>query len=189
MARTASSSSTPNHEEHIRFTLDSQPGRFAEPFSRLFINQAGEGIQHLDHDISQYAQTREEQPDRVFGLHRTHNLEELLMRLGSDKIQTSPFKRGSDSLVYPFLVLEAKREASATWMSVKLQTAFPIRTFLQMQADLIQTDSSNTECVRLPLVWFLAYKGSTWLVQACFTRIDNGTCQYVRCSLLSSEGD
>jgi hypothetical protein len=61
--------------------------------------------------------------------------------------------------MYPFLVLEAKRENGAPgFRSVEAQTAFPIRRFLRIQDELQR--ASNIELD--PLVWFFAFQGEEW---------------------------
>ncbi|KAL9132260.1 MAG: hypothetical protein Q9175_006564 [Cornicularia normoerica] len=51
-------------------------------------------------------------------------------------IRITPFKQGGEPLLFPFLILEAKSAKGDDFDSIQKQTAFPIRTLLQMQADL-----------------------------------------------------
>ncbi|KAL9050968.1 MAG: hypothetical protein Q9162_006319 [Coniocarpon cinnabarinum] len=71
-------------------------------------------------------------------------MQELLLLPSLQGLSGSPFKRGHKSLVYPFLVLEAKREASATLRSIRLQTAFPLRTLLNVQSKLMSISTTVT---------------------------------------------
>ena len=62
-------------------------------------------------------------------------------------------------ILYPFLVLEAKREDDAPgFRSVERQTAFPLRRFLKIQDALQKAGTKNLD----PLVWFFAYQGEIW---------------------------
>ena len=66
-------------------------------------------------------------------------------------------------MLYPFLVLEAKREDDAPgFRSVERQTAFPLRRFLKLQDTLRKASSKSLD----PLVWFFAYQGEVWRLYA-----------------------
>lgn len=100
-------------------------------------------------------------PDRVVGLSRTIGFQ--------NDIASSPLElnhcpvSGMDNMLYPFLVVEAKREEDAPgFRSVERQTAFPIRRFLKLQNALQKAGSKNLDL----LVWFLAYQGEVWRVYA-----------------------
>ena len=70
---------------------------------------------------------------------------------------------GRESVLLPFLVIEAKKEKGAPgFRSILYQTAFPIRRFLQAQADMNSRDLSSEPC----LVWFFAYQGEIWRLHA-----------------------
>ncbi|KAH8592079.1 hypothetical protein B0O99DRAFT_689861 [Bisporella sp. PMI_857] len=106
-------------------------------------------------------------PDRVFGLSSTAKVRSVvdgcLMTLVHRPIK-------SDDMLYPFLVIEAKREINAPgFRAIEAQTAFPIRRFLRIQEDL------RVSCERKldPLVWFFAYRGDEWRLYAAIN--DGGT--------------
>lgn len=93
------------------------------------------------------------QPDRVIGLRAPPQLPHNPTHF--------PIKGGQ--LLLPFLVLEAKREVDAPgFKAIQYQTAFPIRRFLKAQHDLRNGNQSSETC----LVWFFAYQGEQWRLQA-----------------------
>ena len=70
---------------------------------------------------------------------------------------------GRESVLLPFLVIEAKREKDAPgFRAILYQTAFPVRRFLRAQADIDSRDASSEPC----LVWFFAYQGEHWKLHA-----------------------
>jgi hypothetical protein len=100
-------------------------------------------------------------PDRVFGLSRTKRLQESIEECVMVNLVHDPVKE--DNMVYPFLVLEAKREKKPPgFRSVEAQTAFCIRRFLRIQEDLRTSCQSDFD----PLVWFFAYQGDEWRLYA-----------------------
>ena len=100
-------------------------------------------------------------PDRVIGLsmndrYRGH------IRSFPVNLSHSPVRKWQH-LIYPFLVLEAKRENDAPgFRYVETQTAFPIRRFLRIQDEL--HTASGVKIV--PLVWFFAFQGEEWRLHA-----------------------
>lgn len=138
-------------------------------------------------------------PDRVFGLQNTANFDTLLSSpvrsdlaktpgdTIADSIKTTPFKTQADPLLFPFLVLEAKSEASASGFdAILVQSSFPIRALLKMQDDL-RSNVSEVEGSFDPLVWFLASRGDAWRVYSGYiTKGKNGEpITYVSRSRLS----
>lgn len=125
-----------------------------------------------------------QRPDRVVGLRETKNLRMLLdqpqrthpssdVRKLRDLIRSSPFKWQPDSLLFPFLILEAKTDLTHNNFSdIQYQTAFPIKLLLDLQTDL-QSYSSNPNQIPEPLVWFLGYKGSDWKLYGCYSGLDS----------------
>jgi hypothetical protein len=101
-------------------------------------------------------------PDRVFGLMKDGALKNYCSIDTQHAVRHSPFK--DSSLLYPFLVIEAKREGGGPgFESIETQTAFPIREFLTIQDDL----RKRTGVHRDPLLWFMAYEGDEWRLSAC----------------------
>jgi hypothetical protein len=95
-------------------------------------------------------------PDRVVGLSMNDRYRRYI---GSFSVELSHSPVKKRQLMYPFLVLEAKRENGAPgFRSVEAQTAFPIRRFLRIQDELQR--ASNIELD--PLVWFFAFQGEEW---------------------------
>lgn len=104
-------------------------------------------------------------PDRTFGLGLTKSLN-LLLEERTDIDRHGPFDDNNQQLVYPFLVVEAKALFAAEGIEhAEAQTAFPIKTFLQLQA---QFRGSLEDSIQ-PLVWFLAYDGDQVHVYGCMT--------------------
>ncbi|KAF5857423.1 hypothetical protein ETB97_005770 [Aspergillus alliaceus] len=145
-----------NPNETIRDELSSD-------VSRPFLTQLGMPID----DKSAPPQINVKKPDIAIGLRRDDNIERLLGN--NENVAHSP-TLNTPEMLFPFLVLEAKSEVGGPgFQSVETQTAFPIRTFLNIQRSLSR--STNTGG---PLVWFLAYQGEEWKVYGC-TPDDRGT--------------
>lgn len=81
-----------------------------------------------------------------------------------------PLNQNGDELLYPFLVLEAKSgKSDYDWDSIRIQTAFPIRTFLETQNRLYKAVGSQSRSRSSPLIWFFASRGEDWRVSIAFT--------------------
>lgn len=101
-------------------------------------------------------------PDRVVGLTRTTRFQEDI-NSSPLELNHSPVSGMDMDMLYPFLVLEAKREDDAPgFRAVERQTAFPLRRFLKLQDALQKACSKNLD----PLVWFFAYQGEVWRLYA-----------------------
>lgn len=99
-------------------------------------------------------------PDRVVGLRKT---ERFQRNIASSPAQLNHCPVRDVDMLYPFLVVEAKRENDAPgFRSVERQTAFPLRRFLKLQDALKTASSKNLD----PLVWFFAYQGEVWRLYA-----------------------
>lgn len=95
-------------------------------------------------------------PDRVTGLSMTDRYRRYI---GSFSVELSHSPVKKMQFIYPFLVLEAKRENDAPgFRSVEAQTAFPIRRFLTIQDELQRASEIELD----PLVWFFAFQGEEW---------------------------
>jgi hypothetical protein len=142
------------------------------------------------HDPLIRSQLPRQQPDRVYGLQATKNFNQLLSQTASgslgpsdgttvgERVRSSPFKEGTEPLLFPFLVLEAKSESSSSGFGdIQNQTAFPIFTLLRLQEDL-QAQAKASELGAIPLVWFFANRGDAWRVYGCFVS-NSETSKYV----------
>jgi hypothetical protein len=99
-------------------------------------------------------------PDRVIGLRMNENYENAIKAFPTP-LTSSPIDR--PQLIYPFMVVEAKREKDAPgFRSVEMQTAFPIRRFLGIQAELQSASQMELD----PLVWFWGFQGEDWRLYA-----------------------
>jgi hypothetical protein len=95
-------------------------------------------------------------PDRVIGLSMTDKYRGYIETFSED-ISHRPFKQME--LIYPFLVIEAKREKDAPgFRYVESQTAFSIRRFLKIQDELQMASPIKFD----PLVWFFGFQGDEW---------------------------
>lgn len=134
-----------------------------------------------------------QQPDSIFGLRQTRNLQNLLndtrklepgwssdvnSRQLHEELDPSPIDQPlsqlGDELLYPFLALESKSStADCDWYSIQLQTAFPIRTFLETQRRLQDAARSQQSDLpapseSAPLVWFFANRGEDWRISMAY---------------------
>lgn len=144
----------------------------------LFDDRAQEAIIH-DADL-QAALPKKEEPDRVFGLRKTKRLDHLLRwtedkrvsaggKMIGDSLRSTLFRPDGESIVFLFLVLEAKSEKGRdNFNDIETQTAFAVHALLTLQAELKNAAGEDSEWESGPLVWFLAYKGEQWRVSAAY---------------------
>ena len=143
------------------------------------------------HKLGSKLHLPKQEPDRVFGLRQTQNIERLLSApmpdLNGEKndaslgdfLKPSPFKDESEPLVYPFLILEAKSEKSSSgYADIQTQTLFPILSLLKLQDELSTQVIERGNNYFAPLVWFLGYRGDGWRVYGCYEEEDSPK-QYV----------
>jgi hypothetical protein len=111
-----------------------------------------------------------ERPDRIYGLRQTRMLyasceEGQLVR---DLLKRPPLSEDGCLLLFPFHVVEAKSGKSGDdWHSIKLQTAFPIYTFLENQRSLRLVTGQRSSWHAGLLVWFFMNKGEDWRLCIC----------------------
>ncbi|PMD30617.1 hypothetical protein L207DRAFT_573440 [Hyaloscypha variabilis F] len=99
--------------------------------------------------------------DRVIGLSMNNRYQGYIRSFPVELSHSPVINRRL--LMYPFLVLEAKRENDAPgFRYVETQTAFPIRRFLRIQDEL----QSASGIKFFPLVWFFAFQGEGWRLHA-----------------------
>jgi hypothetical protein len=172
-------------------TINDLTCSFDTGLNPLFSDRAQEVIIH--DAVLRSALSKQEKPDRVYGLRSTHNFEILLDALtnrteshfaqedDTKDLKFSPFRQDGDPLLFPFLILEAKSEKGPnSFGAIEKQTAFSIRTLLQMQANLHHTVGARSTCLGGPLVWFFASKGEEWRVSACYVDALEQASHYVR---------
>ena len=131
-----------------------------------------------------------QKPDAVFGLRQTRNIENLLndnekpgLELHDEEApegrqvheildlvtMAQPLNQRGDELLFPFLVLEAKSGSSdSDWNAIQMQTAFPIKTFLDAQNRLKVATGQQSKWESGPLVWFFANRGRDWRVSIAY---------------------
>lgn len=134
--------------------------------NKLFIDRAQDAVVYplqLEEDLPDT-----KSPDRICGLRCTRNFEDLLYSpledgtLPVDSLLKSPVSTCGQQLLFPFLVIEAKKANTDDWYSICLQTAFPIYTFLHSQRSLQASNGRKSHWLTGPLVWFLANRGGDW---------------------------
>lgn len=167
-------------------TSRSDPG-----LNPLFSDRAEELVIH--DNIIHPDLPKNEHPDRVYGLRETRAFERALnARVRNEQCQSSkamqvrdairstPFRQDGDSLLYPFLILEAKSEKGQdSFDSIEKQTSFPIRTLLKLQEELQNRCQSQPTWQHGPTVWFFANKGEEWRVSAGLVKVLAGETSYV----------
>lgn len=168
----------------------------AVSLNRIFGHQEDKQVQYKKELASQLRKDMQK-PNAIFSLRKTRNIKNLLYDTKKSKLDEAdnpqqlyelldplPFEKllnyNGDALLFPFLVVEAKSGKSANdWYSINLQTAFPIRAFLQIQARLKQAANQPHVKDFEPLVWFMSCKGEDWRLSMAFIKVgcaqENGT--------------
>lgn len=146
----------------------------------------------LEYDVAQRLGKQSQKPDAMVGLRPTTNIQNLLQDTSGSQsqqlheiLQPSPVDESGEELLYPFLVLEAKSGTSSSdWHSIRMQTAFPIRTLLETQNRLRVEAGSQDDPRSAPLVWFFGNRGEDWRVSVAYTSKNTaGNTDYV-CHIL-----
>lgn len=138
---------------------------------------------------------REHRPDRIIGLCQTRTIRSLLEKLDrrhaspsmtvGQTIRTTPFAEEGEPVVFPFLIMEAKSEKSASsFRDIDMQTAFAIRELVLLQEELERATSElgHPEWEAAPLVWYFSYRGEQWRLHGAFPRPNGDMGAVVRCS-------
>ncbi|KAI0971524.1 hypothetical protein F4678DRAFT_87341 [Xylaria arbuscula] len=143
--------------------------------NKLFIDRADDKVHHPEQLAQKLPQ--EQKPDRVYGLRQTRNFEDLLMANLSDgrlldetlTHQQPHSTTEGEAMLFPFLVVEAKAgNAPDDWNSVRLQTAFPIYTYLNTQQSLRIATAQRSRWTSGPLVWFFMSRGEDWRLSLAY---------------------
>ncbi|CAI6071074.1 unnamed protein product [Clonostachys chloroleuca] len=155
--------------ERCRCPMSSRPDGEEEMvgLNKLFIDRADDMVVHPPKMAEELPQ--DQRPDRVYGLRQTRKFDELLLKkIGNgifveDRLQEQPHSTVGEALLFPFMVVEAKAgNAADEWHDIKLQTAFPIYTYLQTQQSLRAATGSRCRWDSGPLVWFFCSRGDDW---------------------------
>ncbi|MBE3041282.1 hypothetical protein IMZ48_01585 [Candidatus Bathyarchaeota archaeon] len=160
----------------------------------IFENHAEEAIKYTK-EMQRDLRRREHRPDRIMGLYQTGTIERLLekpdqrhafpSKTVGQTIRTTPFRKGGEKVVFPFLVIEAKSEKSqSSFSGIDMQTAFAIRELVVLQEELERAASGlgHAKWDAAPLVWYISYRGEQWRLHAAFPRPQGDTGAVVRCS-------
>jgi hypothetical protein len=151
--------------------------------NQIFTHREDEPVQH-DQDIAQSLPKNADKPDAIYGLRQTRHFENLLYgrariradngeeALVRDLLGEQPIAGEGDPMLFPFLVVEAKSGKSADdWHSVKLQSAFAVKTFLETQYNLQKSTGSLSKWVEGPFAWLFMSKGEDWRVCGAFMQM------------------
>ncbi|KAF9888430.1 hypothetical protein FE257_008708 [Aspergillus nanangensis] len=124
----------------------------AEPFTQpAFVTKASCTIVDKSMPEIQRRILAHHKPDRVLGLGRTDEMKGLLAT--SPNITATVTKDGMNAY-FPFLVLEAKSEKNTVgFESVERQTAFPIRTMVNIQKALETASAGPLDPLRIIDLW------------------------------------
>ena len=114
----------------------------------------------LDNEVQSENVSIPTQCDLTLGLSPTEGYRRYFLT-DSDHSAHVPIK-GVD-IMYPFLLVEAKREENAPgFRSLERQTSFPLRRLLKAQDYLQSLSGAKFD----PLVWFFGYQGEVWRLYA-----------------------
>jgi hypothetical protein len=117
------------------------------------------------------------QPDLTVGVNVSPGMRKALRLSSSTDLSHYPIQ-GTPHVVYPFLLIEAKRAAAApAFVAIEAQTAFPVRRLLMLQEDLGRESGLKFD----PLVWFFAYRGEEWRLYAGTLQKAEQEFEVVRC--------
>jgi hypothetical protein len=131
-------------------------------------------------------------PDRILGFRETGNfsrrLEKYNLMAGQSEneaglktiwetVESTVLNHKGNSLLFPFLLIEAKSRNGASFEDCNRQSALPILKMLKIQEDL-QRKSQITLEYGGPLVWYIAYRGEDWHLSGCYISDKSGGPSY-----------
>ena len=89
-------------------------------------------------------------------------------------------ENGGSSLLFPFLVLEAKAEKGTHGFEhIEVQSSLPVMEALRLQYYLMKINGNTVEVPGDPLVWSFANRGEDWRIYAGYVVEDVGLPHYV----------
>jgi hypothetical protein len=121
-------------------------------------------------------------PDRILGFQETgsfiRRLEKYNLMAGRSEneagvetiwktVESTILNHKGNSLLFPFLIIEAKSRIGASFEDCNMQSALPILKMLKIQEDL-QRKSRTTLEYGGPLVWYIAYRCEDWHLSGCY---------------------
>lgn len=113
-------------------------------------------------------------PDLIYGLRRWPEYESHMSRIRTaqatsgpssesmtdDPFGPVPYVSPDEPLLFPFLILEAKREMDAPgFLDIGIQAALPLKRLLLLQHRLSVAAPTVESSILKPLVWFWATRG------------------------------
>jgi hypothetical protein len=145
-------------------------------------------LEQAVHDANEHItrQSLNKRPDRIIGLERTTTFDSYLDAVYAheeeqyerpkrvqEKVKTTVTADIGDELLFPFLILEAKKSNSnGDFEYMTYQSAVPIKHALYLQYDLNEAYGNRFAHTQKPLVWFLANRGAEWQVSAGYVYPD-----------------
>jgi hypothetical protein len=132
-------------------------------------------------------------PDRIHGLRATKIFEQLFKQpyiheddstnsatCVKDVVNGSVNPDDGSTLLFPFLVHEAKKEKGAeSFGEIEIQSCFPIKNALDAQYKLQKLKGNELDVPGGPLVWFLCNRGETWRVYGATVYEEDEQSNYV----------
>lgn len=95
------------------------------------------------------------------------------------ELECGPFHEVRDPVLFPFLVLEAKKKTNSGFTEVETQTAFAILKLLDLQLRLKEANGKDSQWGTGPLVWFLSNCGDRWRVAAAYVQTEGSITHHV----------
>jgi hypothetical protein len=169
------------YPEELLFTVANECLSHDPGLSPIFSSRLEEP-NYLPHDHKAEFDPVKNRPDRIHGLQSTTSIEKMLHRHFAAQSQqnsepsqrladvlqvTCNPDRGGKNLLFPFLVMEAKKGRS-DFDEIEIQTAHPIINLLDLQHQLQHNEFNEMEVPGGPLAWFLANIGERWKVYGCY---------------------
>ena len=161
--------------------------------NKMFSTRADQMISCDLFDTGSEEHGKRRRPDRILGFHETgsfsRRLEKYNLTAGRSEneagfesilgaLKSTVLSHTGKSLLFPFLIIEAKKRDGASFDDCNMQSALPILEMLQVQEDM-QRKSQMTLEYGGPLVWYIAYRGEDWRLSGCYISEKPGPASYV----------
>lgn len=160
--------------------------------NKMFSTRADQMISCDFFDTGSEDHAKRRRPDRILGFQETgsfsRRLEKYNLTAGRSEneagfesilgaLKSTVLNHEGNSLLFPFLIIEAKKRDSASFDDCNMQSALPILEMLKVQEDM-QRKSQMTLEYGGPLVWYIAYRGEDWRLSGCYISEKPGPASY-----------
>ncbi|KAF8857143.1 hypothetical protein BDZ45DRAFT_726925 [Acephala macrosclerotiorum] len=150
--------------------------------NKIFSSRADEMTSFDSFETDSEESIKRRRPDRILGFQETgsfsRRLEKYNLMAGRSEneagletiwetVESTVLNHKGNSLLFPFLIVEAKSRNGASFEDCDAQTALPVLKMLKIQEDL-QRKSQMTLEYGGPLVWYIAYRGEDWRLSGCY---------------------